>query len=123
MLIDLVRFTLPHRPASDGEEAASAEEHEVCMADGLGGFELESVIGGEVASNGGVARIEVVWKSKLGMEPLRIDYELQPPNGEAGEARHTANLPEGLTLARVLERTRPVARVNSGTRFEREIYR
>ena len=120
MLIDLVRFTLPHGPASEGEEAASAE---VCMADGLGGFELESIIDGEVASNGGVARIEVVWKSKLGMEPLRIDYELQPPNGEAGEARHTANLPEGLTLARVLERTRPVARVNSGTRFEREIYR
>ena len=75
MLIDLVRFTLPHGPASDGEEAASAEEHEVCMADGLGGFELESIIDGEVASNGGVARIEVVWKSKLGMKKETCGYQ------------------------------------------------
>ena len=69
------------------------------------------------------AAIIVDWQRRLRLEPLLVEHNLNTDEsgGGAWYAENVA-LPEGLTLARIVERTRPKARVGAGGPGEMRVY-
>ena len=128
MLIDSVRFTLAHRGGVD----------DVVTEVEVPPFEL--ALRTLLRADECVALVEVVWKRRLRLSPMSFEHRFshaasqnaQPiaqPSAEVtggatrhGSSLHQISLPEGLTLARLLARTRPKARVGVGTALESHVY-
>ena len=124
LLIEKVRFTLP--PALIDSGTGEDGVVEVCEAP----FELSCRVTPDAIVNGPSAAVQahVVWKRKLGLAPHDVEHVLRDVHdGGAGagcsSTPYEARLPEGLTLARVLTRMRPVALVGVGSGHMREVYR
>lgn len=121
LLIEMVRVGLPPNGAAwaadapDGGEAVDGAVHDAP-------FELRCEAWGVAGT--AHATLEVVWKRRLGLPPTTIQHAVElGASAPSGAARHEVRLPEGLTLARFLERQRPVARIGVGSRLERDIFR
>jgi hypothetical protein len=69
-----------------------------------------------------VVALQIVWKKRLGLPPLDLlqCFDRAPRTQHASQ--HEVSLPPGLTLARVLERSRPLARVGVGSSRETQIF-
>ena len=123
LLIDVVNFTLP--PVLTNRDAGESAIVEVLEPP----FELHRRLDARdaqaLAAVHAVITAQVVWKRKLGVAPLDVEHVMRGLHVEgAGEATpHEVRLPEGLTLAHVLTRMRPVARIGVGSGRESEIYR
>ena len=88
---------------------------------------FEGVQGADDSSAPFTATITVHWKPRLGLPEMRIEHRVDPfahtEEGEEVSTRYEAKLAEGLTLARVLQRAKPVARIGVGSAMETEVYR
>jgi hypothetical protein len=67
------------------------------------------------------ATVQVFWQRRLKVPPLAVQHRVRLREGGSA-ASHEVALPNGLTLARVLERTRPKAIVGVGTANESRVY-
>ena len=122
LLIESVSFTLPAGwpdSSQPGEPLTTTFTGNGVVEVQMAPFELRHLTRRD--EGGGVARIRIAWKRRLGLPPLDVEHVVQLVDGGAA-ARHETSLPEGLTLARVLERSRPVARIGVGSRMEREVH-
>ena len=118
LLIESVSFTLPAGWPDSSQPLSTSGTNGVVEVQ-MAPFELSHLTRRD--EGGGVARMRIAWKRRLGLPPLDVEHVVQLVDGGA-VARHEASLPEGLTLARVLERSRPVARIGVGSRMESEIH-
>lgn len=115
MLVQCMRVTLPEEQTPGGSGGGCGGYVEIEDAP----YELRGVADrnhGEFA-----APVVVFWQRRLKLPPLAVDLSLSlQPGGSV--TRHEMSLAEGLTLSRVLERTRPKAVVGVGTAAESRIY-
>lgn len=125
MLIDVVRFALPDEYAysapNTGSATTGADSEPEPDEDGIvhvpcAPFELSrSVSAGSLEDGGGFgAAIVVIWKRRLKLEPLVVEHDVCLDEGGT-VATHEVMLPAGLTLSRIVERSRPKARVGVGS--------
>ena len=115
LFIDAVRVSLPDSLFwidDDGEREAMLE----CEPYELTRSALSDTTGA------GVAILEVDWRRRLRMPLLRVEHQVRLEAGVRSATQHEVELPEGLTLERVIGRSRPKARVGIGTAAERHIY-
>ena len=135
MLLDGVRFTLPPsltlERGVDNDPAARAilVEEDGTVDVQLAPFEVRCC--GQAGAGASVSvPMQVDWKRRTGLPPLHFEHQLQPPAAGDGAlasalvtiTRHEVALPDGLTLARLLERARPRARVGAGTGMETGVF-
>ena len=113
MLIQCVRITLPEEQTPEGEGGDGFVEIEDAPYELRG---LADRVSGEFT-----AGVVVFWQRRLKLEPLTLEHRVRLCEGGV-VGRHEVPLPNGLTLARVVERTKPKARVGVGSAHESLVY-
>ena len=118
MLVQCVRVILPEDQLPDGGAGGS---------EGCGGYaEIEDApyeLRGLASRSMGefTAPVVVFWQRRLKLPPLSVEHRLSfQPDGTS--TTHEVVLPNGLTLSRVLDRTRPKAIIGVGTASETRVY-
>ena len=129
MLVDRVRFVLPMEALDETSittrwsvvDAPSAYVDKGVVDVSSAPFETSFRVKEGVRA--AEAAIIVNWQHRLRLEPLLVEHILNTDEsgGGAWYAENVA-LPEGLTLARIVERTRPKARVGAGGPGEMRVY-
>lgn len=129
MLVDRVRFVLPMEALDETSittrwsvvDAPSAYVDKGVVDVSSAPFETSFRV--KEGVHAAEAAIIVDWQRRLRLEPLLVEHNLNTDEsgGGAWYAENVA-LPEGLTLARIVERTRPKARVGAGGPGEMRVY-
>lgn len=112
MLIECVHFALPPEHEAGSENVVEVQDLPL---------EVHGTSAIHSMEEGFPVPITVIFKRRLRMEPLLLVHRMGL-SGSGSSARHEVALPEGLTLARVLARTRPKARVGVGTAHEAHVF-
>lgn len=126
MLVDGVRFVLPEEGmVPESVTAAELEPDDEGIVDvPCAPYEVSFRVLDEVGAPRGLriaVTVVVVWKRRLKLEPLVVEHEICVDEGGA-TARHEVDLPNGLTVTRIVERTQPKARVGAQSAQETRIY-
>jgi hypothetical protein len=125
MLVDRVRFVLPMEALDETSITtpwSAVDAPSACRQAYVSSAPFETRFRVKEGVHAAEVVIIVDWQRRLRLEPLLVKHNLNTVESGSGAYAENVALPEGLTLARIVERTRPKARVGAGGPGEMRVY-